>query len=119
MECNPATVNLEKLVKYRKSGVNRLSIGAQSFDDDVLRKLGRVHRAEDVIKTVQLARKAGFDNISLDLMFSVPGQDMGKWVESMKTVSYTHLLKAEGAKCSSTWEHPPCLRITPRLWKWI
>ncbi len=84
MECNPATVNLEKLVKYRKSGVNRLSIGAQSFDDDVLRKLGRVHRAEDVIKTVQLARKAGFDNISLDLMFAVPEQDMGKWVESMK-----------------------------------
>lgn len=84
MECNPATVTAEKLAAYRKIGVNRLSIGAQSFDDTVLEKLGRVHKADDIIKTVEMARKAGFDNISLDLMFAVPGQDMDKWLDSMK-----------------------------------
>lgn len=84
MECNPATLTAEKLMKYRKLGVNRLSIGGQSFDDEILRKLGRVHKAEDIAKTVELARKAGFGNISLDLMFAVPGQTMDKWKDSME-----------------------------------
>ncbi len=84
MECNPATLTAEKLLKYRRLGVNRLSIGAQSFDDEILGRLGRVHKAEDIIKTVELARKAGFDNISLDLMFAVPGQTMIKWRNSLK-----------------------------------
>lgn len=84
IECNPATLTEEKLEGYRRIGVNRLSIGAQSFDDDILKKLGRVHKAEDIFKTVEMARKAGFDNISLDLMFAVPGQTMAKWRDSLK-----------------------------------
>ena len=73
LECNPATLSMDKLNRYRSMGINRLSIGAQSFDDDVLQKLGRIHKSEDIFKTVNLARSAGFENISLDLMFAVPG----------------------------------------------
>jgi len=83
LECNPATLTEEKLIKYRKMGINRLSIGAQSFDDDILKKLGRVHNAEDITKTFEMARKTGFDNINLDLMFAVPGQNLTKWKSSL------------------------------------
>lgn len=84
MECNPATLTEEKLAGYRAAGVNRLSIGSQSFDDEVLAALGRIHRASDIEETVQAARKAGFDNISLDLMFAVPKQGMAKWQASLE-----------------------------------
>ena len=83
IECNPATLTKEKLEEYRKDGINRLSIGAQSFDDDVLKRLGRVHSSQDIIQTVRMARKAGFGNINIDLMFAVPGLDMNKWKASM------------------------------------
>lgn len=84
MECNPATVTKEKLEKYRQAGVNRLSIGAQSFDDDVLQALGRVHKACDIQETFSMARDAGFENISLDLMFAVPKQTMKSWTDTIK-----------------------------------
>ena len=84
MECNPATLTEEKLAGYKAAGVNRLSIGSQSFDDEVLAALGRIHRASDIEETVQAARKAGFDNISLDLMFAVPKQGMTKWQASLE-----------------------------------
>lgn len=84
MECNPATLNAEKLTGYRKAGVNRLSIGAQSFDDEILTNLGRLHRSSDVEETVTLARKAGFDNINIDLMFAVPGQTVSIWEDTLK-----------------------------------
>ncbi len=83
IECNPATLTKEKLEEYRKDGINRLSIGAQSFDDDVLKRLGRVHSSQDIIQTMRMARKAGFGNINIDLMFAVPGLDMNKWKASM------------------------------------
>lgn len=85
MECNPATLTDEKLYGYKKAGVNRLSIGAQSFDDTVLEELGRIHRSADIVDTVKMARKTGFDNISLDLMFSVPKLDDKAWEASVKT----------------------------------
>lgn len=84
VECNPATLTEEKLLEYRRLGVNRLSIGAQSFDDEILRGLGRVHKAGDITETFELARSCGFDNISLDLMFAVPGQNMANWRASVK-----------------------------------
>lgn len=83
-ECNPATLTPEKLEGYRTAGINRLSIGVQSFDDKILARLGRIHRAADAIDTVAMARAAGFDNINLDLMFAVPGQGIGEWRESLK-----------------------------------
>ncbi|MBR0400808.1 MAG: radical SAM family heme chaperone HemW [Mogibacterium sp.] len=67
-------VILEKLKAYRKMGFNRLSMGVQSMNDERLRFLGRIHTAADVIRDVRLAREAGFDNINLDLIFSVPGE---------------------------------------------
>lgn len=85
MECNPATLTEEKLSGYKEAGVNRLSIGAQSFDDEVLEELGRIHRSADIVDTVKMARKMGFDNISLDLMFSVPKLDDKAWENSVKT----------------------------------
>lgn len=84
LECNPATADEEKLKDLRRAGVNRLSIGGQSFDDEVLKTLERLHSARDTIRTVELGRKAGFDNISLDLMFAIPGQTEEKWEETLK-----------------------------------
>lgn len=74
LECNPGTVTLEKLRGYRELGVNRLSFGVQSFDADELRFLGRIHDAEQSREAVRLAREAGFDNVSIDLIFALPGQ---------------------------------------------
>jgi oxygen-independent coproporphyrinogen III oxidase len=74
LECNPGTVTLEKLRGYRALGVNRLSFGVQSFDADELAFLGRIHDAQQSRDAVDLARKAGFDNVSIDLIFSLPNQ---------------------------------------------
>ena len=74
LECNPGTVTLEKLRGYRSLGVNRLSFGVQSFDAEELKFLGRIHDAEQAREAVSLARKAGFDNVSIDLIFALPGQ---------------------------------------------
>jgi oxygen-independent coproporphyrinogen-3 oxidase len=74
LEANPGTLDLEKLRGYRAAGVNRLSIGLQSLDDNRLKLLGRLHDVATGLQAVQDARAAGFDNISCDLMFAVPGQ---------------------------------------------
>lgn len=75
LECNPGTVTLEKLQGYKSLGVNRLSFGVQSFDEEELKFLGRIHNAEEAREAVRLARKAGFDNVSIDLIFALPGQE--------------------------------------------
>ena len=74
LECNPATADAAKLKKLRDAGVNRLSIGVQSFHDTELKLLGRVHTAADALRAYEEARNAGFDNINLDLMAALPGQ---------------------------------------------
>lgn len=74
LEANPATLDAEKLRGYRTAGINRLSIGIQSFDDRILRFLGRRHDATGARRDIVEARAAGFDNISLDLIFALPGQ---------------------------------------------
>ncbi len=76
IEVNPATVNLEQLTQLRQSGFNRISIGVQSFDDDMLRRLSRRHSAQQAIQTIRDARTAGFDNINIDLMSALPGQTL-------------------------------------------
>jgi oxygen-independent coproporphyrinogen-3 oxidase len=80
-EVNPGTVDADKLALLQRSGVNRLSIGVQSFDSRCLETLGRIHSAEEAETAFWLARAAGFENISLDLIFGVPGQTM-EMVES-------------------------------------
>jgi len=74
LEANPGTFEQEKFQGYRNVGVNRLSIGVQSFNDQQLKKLGRVHNAEQAIAAINSARQAGFDNFNLDLMHGLPGQ---------------------------------------------
>lgn len=74
VEANPGTVDLEKLAVMRDGGVNRLSLGAQSFDDHLLQAIGRDHDARTVIESIDVATSAGFHNISLDLMYGLPGQ---------------------------------------------
>lgn len=79
MECNPATVSLDKAKLWRAYGVNRISMGVQSLDEALLDRLGRIHTREMVHKSFHLLRKGGFDNINLDLMFAIPGQTMAIW----------------------------------------
>jgi oxygen-independent coproporphyrinogen-3 oxidase len=83
LEVNPGTVTLENLSEYRKFGVNRLNIGVQSFDDNNLRFLGRIHSGRDARLSVEWAYRAGFDNIGLDLIFGLPGQDKINWLSDL------------------------------------
>lgn len=86
MECNPGTVTAEKLEKYRKMGVNRLSIGLQSADDEELKILGRIHTFEKFVKTYELARNAGFVSINIDLMSGIPYQTTEKFLHTLQKV---------------------------------
>jgi oxygen-independent coproporphyrinogen III oxidase len=79
VECNPATIDREKADVLRSHGVNRISMGIQSFDDQFLQRLGRVHTRAQAIASFKLLRAAGFDNINLDLMFGIPGQTLAQW----------------------------------------
>ena len=83
IEGNPGTLTPEKLETYRRAGVNRLSLGAQSFDDRLLRSLGRIHTAAQVGEAVRMARDAGFSNINLDLMYALPGQTADQWRDTL------------------------------------
>ena len=86
MECNPGTVDEEKFKKYRAAGINRLSIGLQSTQDDLLQKLGRIHSYEQFLETYQAARSAGFSNINIDLMSALPGQTLPDYEETLHKV---------------------------------
>ena len=87
MEINPGTVDYDKLVKYRKMGINRLSIGLQSCNDNELKALGRIHDYKTFEETYFLARKAGFENINVDLMSSVPEQTPESFSRSLRKVA--------------------------------
>jgi len=84
LETNPGTVSLEKLRKFRKVGINRISIGIQSFNNNDLRFLTRIHNSETAINTVNYAAEAGFENISLDLIFNLPGQSKKNWIKNLE-----------------------------------
>ncbi|WP_337287779.1 radical SAM family heme chaperone HemW [Candidatus Methylomirabilis sp.] len=83
LEANPGTVDLPKLRALWEAGVTRLSVGVQAVQDRLLRRIGRVHTASEAEQAFRLMREAGFDNINLDLMFGLPGQSMGDWVETL------------------------------------
>ena len=102
LECNPCTVTPEKLRALRAAGVNRLSVGFQSTDEEELRLLGRLHTAAQAEKCVLDAAEAGFENISCDLMIGLPGQTAEKLVRSLQTITAlpvghisAYILKAE------------------------
>ncbi|MDX1776247.1 MAG: radical SAM family heme chaperone HemW, partial [Desulfobulbales bacterium] len=82
-EANPNTVNAAMLKQFRQAGVNRLSLGMQSFSDALLKKIGRKHSVRQGIRAFDIARAAGFTNINLDLMYGLPGQDVSTWKKSL------------------------------------
>ena len=86
-ELNPGTVTEEKLEVYKEMGINRLSIGLQSVNNQELCMLGRIHTYEDFKETYELARKVGFDNINIDLISAIPGQTIESWAETLRTIA--------------------------------
>lgn len=83
VECNPASLDGDKARLLRALGVNRVSMGVQSFDDDLLRRLGRVHTRRVAFDSFDRLRRAGFDNVNLDLMFAIPGQNRELWQRTL------------------------------------
>ena len=83
IECNPGTLSSWKLGAYKSAGINRLSIGLQSANNEELKLLGRIHTYEDFLKSYEMARAAGFDNINVDLMSGLPKQNVTKFLETL------------------------------------
>jgi oxygen-independent coproporphyrinogen-3 oxidase len=112
VECNPGTVDREKLQVMRAAGVNRLSFGVQAMDNAILYQLGRIHKVSEVIRSYQLARDAGLDNINLDLIFAVPNQTLAQWEHSVQEiialqpehVSLYNLTLEEGTAFYEWWQ---------------
>ncbi len=86
VECNPESVSHGKLAAYRAAGVNRISLGVQSLDDAILPRLGRLHDARGARAAFEAAREAGYDNVSVDLMYGLPDQDPATWSRSVEGV---------------------------------
>ena len=94
IEANPGTIDYQYLKLLRNKCFNRLSLGCQSFNDDLLKKIERIHNCDEIFQSVSAARKAGFKNISLDLMFGLPGQSFDIWEETLQSATQlkpTHL----------------------------
>jgi oxygen-independent coproporphyrinogen III oxidase len=118
LEANPGTLSREQLKGLRAAGVNRLSLGSQSFDAELLKTLGRIHSPEQITQALDNARAAGFTSINLDFMFGLPGQTMDHWRETLdqalslrpEHLSLYSLIIEEGTPFY-TWTHEG--RITP------
>ena len=112
LEANPGTLSQEQLAGLRAAGVNRLSMGAQSFDAELLKTLGRIHSPKEITQAVQYARAAGFTSINVDFMFGLPGQTMRHWRETLdkaldmrpEHLSLYSLIVEEGT-AFYTWTH--------------
>src|SRR5215471_8625030 len=86
LEANPGTLDCEKLDHYRQFGINRISLGAQSFEDDDLQAAGRLHKARDVIADFETLRGYGFTNINVDLIAGLPDQQVGRWQSNLNWI---------------------------------
>ena len=86
IEANPGTLKYTDLLAYRSYGINRLSIGLQSADDELLKMLGRIHNFDQFVAGFTSARRAGFENINVDVMSGIPGQDMHSYVDTLTRV---------------------------------
>ena len=84
VECNPGTLNEEKLFIMKNNNVNRISMGLQSTNDNLLKEIGRIHTFEEFKKNYHSARKAGFKNINMDLMFGLPDQKVEDWIATLE-----------------------------------
>ena len=86
IECNPGTITESKLLEYKKSGINRISFGLQSANDEELKSIGRIHNYAGFLESYNLARKCGFDNINVDLMSALPGQTLKSYEATLNKV---------------------------------
>lgn len=86
IECNPGTITESKFWEYKKSGINRISFGLQSANDEELKSIGRIHNYAGFLESYNLARKCGFDNINVDLMSALPGQTLKSYEETLNKV---------------------------------
>jgi oxygen-independent coproporphyrinogen-3 oxidase len=122
LEANPGTLESGRYQGYREAGVNRLSIGVQSFDADALGRLGRIHGPGEAVEALQSAREAGFDNINLDLMFGLPGQSVTRAmadVERAISLRPEHISYYQLTLEPNTAFHkaPPKLPAEDSVWK--
>ncbi len=122
LEANPGTVEQGRFAEYRAAGINRLSIGVQSFDDDKLRALGRIHNRGDALRAAEAAHAAGFENFNLDLMFGLPGQDTLQAKADLQqaiALSPAHLSWYQlTLEPNTAFAHqPPLLPDEDRLWE--
>ena len=92
MEANPGTVEADKFKGFFDAGINRISIGVQSFNNDFLKVLGRIHQADEAKRAFEIAREAGFNNINIDLMYALPGQSI---VQALNDLKIATALKPE------------------------
>lgn len=122
LEANPGTAECGRFLGFRQAGVNRLSLGIQSFEDDHLRRLGRIHGREEALRAVGMARAAGFDNLNLDLMFGLPGQTSTQAQADLRTA--IELRPAHVSFYQLTLEpntvfhkYPPALPAEETTWK--
>ena len=86
IEANPGTLRHQKLNGYKQAGINRISIGLQSADDSMLKRLGRLHNYDQFVASYKAARRAGFDNINIDVMSGLPGQSIHSYVDTLSKV---------------------------------
>ncbi|MCR4435429.1 MAG: radical SAM family heme chaperone HemW [Clostridiales bacterium] len=98
IETNPGTLSLEKLTTYAAAGINRLSMGLQAWQDSLLKTLGRIHRREEFVENFNIARRVGFKNINIDVIFGIPGQRLEEWDE---TITQIVRLDPEHVSCYS------------------
>ena len=123
IEVNPGTVTKEKLEEYKKSGINRLSIGLQSTNNEVLKLIGRIHTYEEFENTYNLAKEVGFTNINVDLMLALPNQSMDILMESVSKVislnpnhiSLYSLILEEGTELEKMVEDGKCVLCDEEL----
>lgn len=109
MEANPGDLTLDKLQKLREAGVNRLSIGIQTFSTPLLQRIGRRHTSEQAIQAVKIAQQAGFDNISVDLMYGLPGETLEDWSRDLDVLATLHVQHVS-AYCLTYEEGTPLYR---------
>lgn len=113
IECNPGTIDAEKLYSYKKAGINRISFGLQSAHDKELKNIGRIHTYEQFLESYHMAEKIGFENINIDLMSGLPGQSLKSYQETLERVielnpphiSAYSLIVEEGTKMFQRVEH--------------
>lgn len=121
LEANPGTFEQEKFVAYRKLGINRLSIGIQSFQQEKLEALGRIHNGDEAVRAADMARQAGFDNFNLDLMHGLPDQSLDDALSDLRqaiALKPTHISWYQLTLEPNTvfWNQPPVLPEDDTLW---